>query len=148
MEKLKFIFLTLIYLTSLATTVCCILVMTFTFFSTKENYISVTIAFGILTLVFGLISLSIKRHKSKLKNNKIENLVLKIATSHDGLVTAADLALNSSMGLKEASAYLGGCYSNGLCEKRYAQENLVEVFYFKSAISLESKKTSKLIAEI
>ncbi len=118
------------------------------YFLDKENYIPLTMIFSVLTLIFGLISFYIKRKKTNLKNNRIENLVLKIATPHNGLITTAELAANSSLGLKEASVFLKNCYSKGLCEKQYTEKGLVEVYYFKSAITLESKKTSKLITEI
>jgi len=124
------------------------IIMVILFFHSKGPHVSEIITLAIITLLFGIISLKIKRKKSALKNKEIENTILNIATEHNGLITASELATNTSLELKAATAYLESCYVKGICDKKFTEKNLIEVYFFKTSISSETKRTAKLISEI
>ncbi|PKG36996.1 hypothetical protein CXF74_21225 [Psychromonas sp. Urea-02u-13] len=148
MEKVKKIFLSVIYIVPFSLTVLAVIMMVILFFHSEGPHVSGVITFAIITLLFGCISLKIKRKKSTLKNKEIENTILNIATEHNGLITASELAINTSLELKAASTYLESCYVKGICDKKFTEKNLIEVYFFKTSISSETKRTAKLISEI
>ncbi|MDA7746782.1 hypothetical protein N8878_05560 [Psychromonas sp.] len=107
-----------------------------------------SIATVILGVVFGLITFYLKRQITGSKNDIIESSTLKMAISNDGFVTAIEIAASNALRLKDVNKYLAECCESGICEKRYTEDNLVEVFYFRDSVSLEAKKASKPKTEV
>lgn len=148
MDMLKSISLSVFYVVLFSLTVLCVAATALLLFRNSGFNASHVMTFFIFSLMFAYISLIIKRKKRAFKNNQIENLILNLAIPNNGLITSAELAANSSIGLKVAADYLESCYVKGICEKRFTEKDLVEVYLFKSAITQASKVTAKPISEI
>ena len=140
MEKFKVFSLTIFYAISFAITAFCTFGTIANSFSTRANYLSFMKTAAILALTFGLISLYLKRQITKLKDDEIENIALNIAIIHGGLVTASEIAANSSLGLNEATKFLEKCYSNGLCEKNLLKINWLKYFILNQLYHWKPKK--------
>lgn len=94
-------------------------------------------------VVFGIITFYLHRQVTGAKSDIIENNTFNMAVSNEGFVTAFEIAANHFHRLKDVNRYLEECCESGICEKRYTEDNLVEVFYFTALLSLEAKKASK-----
>lgn len=102
----------------------------------------------VVGLLFAVSALYLKYRMINVKKDRIENSAFNMAIVNDGFVTAFEIAAISTFRLKDVNKYLNNCCENGLCEKRYTEDNLVEVFCFKDLVSLEVKKAAKPIVEI
>ena len=148
MEQFKSISLMIIYALMFAITIFCVLSVLLISFSDRPNNLSTVLTAGLFSITFGGVTIYIKRVISRANERQMENIALKVAMSHDGLVTASEIAANSPFRLKQAEKFLEKCYDEKLCEKKFTEDNLVEVYFFKSAVTVESKKKSKHILDI
>lgn len=143
MDKFKVIFLIIIYVVSIFITGIFVLVTISEVLRGK----GFNVLFAVLSVMLFFIPLYLNRVIADSKDDIIENHALKMAISHEGFVTAFEIAANNSLRLKDVNKYLERCCGKGICEKRVIADNSVEVFYFKDSISLELKKTSKPISK-
>jgi len=139
MDKFKATSLAVVYAISLFITVLLIAVSVGDTLRGKE----LSVAVIVIGVFFGFISFYLKRQIARSKDDVIENNTLNMAVSNGGFVTAFEIAAHHSLRLKDVNRYLQKCCESGICEKRYTEDDLVEVFYFKASISLDAKKTSK-----
>lgn len=144
MEKFKVTLLVIIYAVSLFITGLFVAVTISNPFRGKEFSVTATV-FG---LIFALITLYLKRQVTDSKVDIIESNTFKMAISNEGFVTAFEIAAKNGFRLKDVNSFLEKCCEKGLCEKRYIEESLVEVFYFRDSVSLELKRNSKTKSDI
>ena len=144
MEKFKVILLVFIYVVSLFTTGLLTVIAIAAPFRGKE----ISLPIIITGIIFAFISWYLNRQVTDKKDDIIENSVLKMAFANEGFVTAFEVAATESFRLKDVNAYLEKCCANSTCEKRYTENNAVEVFYFKDSISLDVKKSAKPMPDV
>lgn len=146
MEKFRFILLSIFYVISFFLSVFFAMTVTEIVLPLREEHLQLTMF--VCAVIFFITSWYLKRQITKFKEDKIEKLCREVAISNEGFVTVFDVVSSTSLGLKDVSAYLEKSCSDGVSEKRYTEENKVEVFYFKGILSLEEKRSAKPISTI
>ena len=98
------------------------------------------IVFSFITIIMVIFTKRIKKSKASISIDEIDNFILKYAINHSGLITAVDLASETSYSLKEASIHLERNYREGYCDKKLTSDSLIDVYYFKGAVSKKEKQ--------
>ena len=147
MDKVKPLFLNASYIVALLLALASLLLFFAVLFGDGESN-GPALTFLVLTLIFGGLTVFLKRKLNHRKAEAIESIALNMAAKDGGFVTAAELAMKTSLTMDEATQYLDDCCSRDVCEKRFTEEHLVEVYRFKSVISVEQKQAAKGIEEL
>jgi len=114
-------------------------------FTRDKDLHSIVFISAFLALSSYFIAKYVRKKLDCLENTVIDDIILRIAISNDGLITATDLALDSDFNIKEACLQLERNFNDGLCGKRYTEDSYISVYEFDRALSKEEKLNSKYI---
>ena len=148
-NKVKSSLLNILYITTTAIfTYFFIFMAIFLFTYERGEANTALIVFAVLTVIFAFFSRKFKKKYQASQSKDIDNTILKIVTEHKGLITAVELASETSYGLMEAAEHLERNYQLGHCDKKFTQETLVEVYHFKQAVSATEKMSAVNVSEL
>jgi predicted transcriptional regulator len=88
-------------------------------------------ASGIASILFGVRQ---RRHE---KEQRLHNFILDLAAKNDGVVTATELALHSTLPLNQAQDYLDQLAARGICQMELT-ENGTTCFVFEHRRALDN----------
>ncbi len=102
---------------------------------------------GFVPLIVGIgLNISFIKHKKQNKKQLIENQMLKYAKNHNGSITAAELAMETSLNFKEAEKVLEDFAKQGIASRKISESGIF-VYQFPMISDIE-KSSAKGIYEI
>ncbi len=102
---------------------------------------------GFVPLIVGIgLNLSFMKNKRQYKRQLIENQMLKYAKKHNGSITAAELAMETSLNFKEAEQVLEDFAKQGIASRKISESGIF-VYQFPLISDIE-KSTAKGIYDI